>query len=166
MVRKWHQQVRALWYAFSPRPYTALAYLPICLKAIFPFNYTDCTFICTVTILDTFEVYSNKCAGLPFKFKLPFILCQVSVRTLAMLTLLFNQNIFRKFCLEPRLFKLYEELEAGEHGTGDPMCSYGLDDANDTTFTSWNGTIVGIPNSTFDGRIYFLSMTCGENYPA
>ena len=90
----------------------------------------------------------------------------MSVRTLAMLTLLFNQNIFRKFCLEPRLFKLYEELEAGEHGTGDPMCSYGLDDANDTTFTSWNGTIVGIPNSTFDGRIYFLSMTCGENYPA
>jgi len=31
--------------------------------------------------------------------------------------------------VQPRLFKLYEELEAGEHGTGDPMCSFGLDDA-------------------------------------
>lgn len=90
----------------------------------------------------------------------------MSGRTLELLTpLLFNQNIFHKFCLEPRLFKLYEELDAGEHGTGDPMCSYGLDDPNDTNFTSWNGTIVGIPNSTFDGRIFFLSMTCGEDYP-
>ena len=82
-----------------------------------------------------------------------------------MLTLLFNQNIFHKFCLEPRLFKLYEELEAGEHGTGDPMCSFGLDDADDINLTTWTGTIIGVPNSVFDGRIYSLKMICGENYP-
>lgn len=77
----------------------------------------------------------------------------------------FNQNIFRTLCLEPRTFKLLDELENGEHGTGDPSLSYGLDNPNDETFTSWNGTIVGPPNTNFDGRIYFLSITCGPNYP-
>jgi len=58
-----------------------------------------------------------------------------------------------------------EELEAGEHGTGDPMCSYGLANPDDTTFTNWNGTIVGPPGTAFDGRIYFLTIVCGEDYP-
>ena len=31
--------------------------------------------------------------------------------------------------------------------------------------TTWNGTIIGVPNSVFDGRIYSLSMRCGEGYP-
>lgn len=60
---------------------------------------------------------------------------------------------------------MLEELENGEHGTGDPSISYGLDNPNDETFTSWNGTIVGPANTNFDGRIYFLSVTCGPNYP-
>lgn len=77
-----------------------------------------------------------------------------------------NQNIFANLCLEPRTFKLYDELEQGEKGTGDPSCSYGLENANDQTFTNWNGTIVGPANTRFDGRIYFLSIVCGENYPA
>mmetsp|Transcript_11727 Transcript_11727/g.13950 ORF Transcript_11727/g.13950 Transcript_11727/m.13950 type:complete len:137 (+) Transcript_11727:60-470(+) len=66
----------------------------------------------------------------------------------------------------PRTFKLLEELENGEHGTGDPMTSYGLDNPNDQSFTNWNGTIVGPPGTAFDGRIFFLSIVCGENYPA
>ena len=36
---------------------------------------------------------------------------------------------------------------------------------NDQSFTNWNGTIVGPPNTNFDGRIYFLSIVCGANYP-
>ena len=82
------------------------------------------------------------------------------------LAICLNQNIFHKRGIEPRTFKLLEELESGEHGQGDPSCSYGLDNPNDQTFTNWNGTIVGPPGTTFDGRIYFLSITCGENYPA
>ena len=66
----------------------------------------------------------------------------------------------------PRTFKLFDELEKGEKGQlSDPSCSYGLTDGNDQTFTNWNGTIVGPPNTKFDGRIYFLTFVCGPNYP-
>ena len=82
------------------------------------------------------------------------------------LTQFVNQNIFEYVCAEPRTFKLLDELEQGEHGSGDPSCSYGLDNPNDQTFTNWNGTIVGPANTRFDGRIYFLSITCGDQYPA
>jgi ubiquitin-conjugating enzyme E2 variant len=37
---------------------------------------------------------------------------------------------------------------------------------NDQTFTNWNGTIVGPPNTKFDNRIYFMSITCGNQYPS
>jgi ubiquitin-conjugating enzyme E2 variant len=67
----------------------------------------------------------------------------------------------------PRTFRLYEELEKAEKGTlSDQSVSYGLDKGDDQTFTNWNGTIVGPPNTNFDGRIYFLTITCGPNYPA
>ena len=78
----------------------------------------------------------------------------------------------------PRTFKLYEELEKAEHAQqADQSISYGLVDgksqymyinqilATDQSFTNWNGTIIGPPNTNFDNRIYFLNITCGENYP-
>ena len=68
-------------------------------------------------------------------------------------------------CVEPRTFKLLEELEAGEHGTGDPLCSYGLENANDENFTAWTASIVGPPNTTFDNRFYQLRILTGEDYP-
>ena len=37
---------------------------------------------------------------------------------------------------------------------------------DDTTFTDWNGTIIGPPNTKFDNRIYFLSIKCGPHYPS
>ena len=37
---------------------------------------------------------------------------------------------------------------------------------DDKTFTDWNGTIIGPPNTNFDNRIYFLSIKCGPNYPS
>ena len=72
--------------------------------------------------------------------------------------------MFGKSCLEPRTFKLYEELEGAEKGTGDPACSLGLDDANDQTFTTWNASIIG-QHGNFDGRFLSIRIVCGENYP-
>lgn len=61
---------------------------------------------------------------------------------------------------------MYEELERGEKGQlGDQSVSYGLDDTTDNSFTNWNGTIVGPPNTNFDNRIYFVAITCGPQYP-
>ena len=68
--------------------------------------------------------------------------------------------------LVPRTFRLYEELEKAEKGhLTDGSVSYGLDKGDDQSFTQWNGSIVGPANTNFDGRMYFLSITCGENYP-
>lgn len=77
----------------------------------------------------------------------------------------FNQILLVKSCLEPRTFKLYEELEGAEKGTGDPACSLGLDDANDQNFTTWNGSIIG-QHGQFDGRFLSIRLVCDDNYPA
>ena len=67
----------------------------------------------------------------------------------------------------PRTFKLYEELEVAEHGKlSDQSVSYGLATAGDQTFTNWNGTIVGPPNTNMDNRIYFLNIVTDDTYPA
>ena len=67
----------------------------------------------------------------------------------------------------PRTFRLYEELEKAEHAKlSDQSVSYGLNEGDDKTFTHWNGTIIGPPNTNFDNRIYMLNITCDDNYPA
>jgi len=73
--------------------------------------------------------------------------------------------VITKFVV-PRTFRLYEELEKGEKALGDQSVSYGLDKGDDQSFTNWNGTIVGPANTNFDGRIYFLQIECGPDYPS
>ena len=66
----------------------------------------------------------------------------------------------------PRNFRLLEELEVGEKEQDlPPGISFGLADSSDASLTNWVGTIIGAPNSRFDGRFITISFTCGDHYP-
>lgn len=59
-----------------------------------------------------------------------------------------------------RRFILIEELDKVEKGKLSHNISYGLESTGDSSLTHWNGSIIS-PS----GRIYFLHLTCGPNYP-
>lgn len=66
----------------------------------------------------------------------------------------------------PRNFRLLEELEVGEKGTGtNQSVSVGLRDNDDIYMHHWTGTIVGPPGTAFEYRILSLEIYCDENYP-
>nr|CCC94917.1 unnamed protein product [Trypanosoma congolense IL3000] len=66
----------------------------------------------------------------------------------------------------PRNFRLLQELEAGEKGTGlNQNVSVGLCGMDDIYMHNWNGTIVGPPDTAFENRILSLEIYCDENYP-
>lgn len=59
-----------------------------------------------------------------------------------------------------RRFILIEELDKVEKGKLNQNISYGLESADDSSLTHWNASIIS-PS----GRIFFLVLTCGPNYP-
>lgn len=56
-------------------------------------------------------------------------------------------------------------MEKGEKGLCAESISCGLANQDDISMTLWNGTIIGPPHSSYENRIYSLSIVCDENYP-
>ena len=65
----------------------------------------------------------------------------------------------------PRNFKLLDELEKNEKGSGDSSISMGLVREDDIFLSDWRGMIIGPPGTRFDGRFYEMLLKAGPNYP-
>jgi len=66
----------------------------------------------------------------------------------------------------PRNFILLDELEKGEKSQfGDASLSWGLTDSQDVNLSEWNASIFGPSGTNHEGRLYFLKIHCGPQYP-
>ena len=68
-------------------------------------------------------------------------------------------------CPVPRNFRLLEELEKFEKGSGDMNISAGLVNPEDIFLTDWNCSVLGVNGTSFQERFYELRVTATEHYP-
>merc|ERR1712183_936604 len=66
-----------------------------------------------------------------------------------------------------RISKLRDELKAGENNeTGQVFWELRRSwDTSDASLSEWRGTVCGPLGTTFDNRLYSLSIECGDDYP-
>lgn len=62
----------------------------------------------------------------------------------------------------PRSFRLLDELERGQKGQATDGVSWGLDQHDDITLSTWACTIFGPPNVSFMWRIWTFGLV---NFP-
>eukprot|EP01070_Trichotokara_eunicae_P004526 Trichotokara_eunicae@DN4009_c0_g1_i1.p1 len=65
----------------------------------------------------------------------------------------------------PRSFRLLAEFEKAIQGKAADGVSWGLENSEDISLSSWSCTIFGPPNSSYENRIYCLLVKCAETYP-
>ncbi|KAF8818049.1 putative ubiquitin conjugating enzyme E2 [Cardiosporidium cionae] len=76
-----------------------------------------------------------------------------------------NMRDSKEEIIVPRSFRLLNELERGQKAAVGEGISYGLELGDDISLSKWSCTIFGPPGTTFENRIYSLSIYCGEKYP-
>ncbi|KAA6393672.1 MAG: putative Ubiquitin-conjugating enzyme E2 [Streblomastix strix] len=64
----------------------------------------------------------------------------------------------------PRNFRLLDELQEGEKLVSDNRISFGAE-GDDPLLHNWSAMLYGPENTRFVGRLYSVTIYCGDNYP-
>lgn len=66
----------------------------------------------------------------------------------------------------PRNFVLLEEADKAEKGgSGDPYCTFGIENMDDVLLHNWTGFIMTHPNGIVREQYLSFKIYCGDKYP-